>query len=70
MSARAKTLVQIFRTPAVVLAVSLTGLVVALLIDGPADIAAGTAAAVPIAVIIRALARPYRAIGKGGPPSD
>lgn len=70
MSARAKTLVQIFRTPAVVLAVSLTGLVVALLIDGPADIAAATAAAVPIAVIIRALARPYRAIGKGGPPSD
>lgn len=70
MSARAKTLVQIFRTPAVVLAVSLTGLVVALLIDGPADIAAATAAAVPIAVIIRALALPYRAIGKGGPPSD
>ena len=70
MSARAKTLVQIFRTPAVVLAVSLTALVVALLIDGPADIAAATAAAAPIAVIIRALARPYRAIGKGGPPSD
>lgn len=65
-----KTLVQIFKAPAVVAAVSLTGLIVALLIDGPADIAAATAAAVPIAVIIRALARPYRAIGKGGPPSD
>ena len=57
MNARAKTLVQIFRTPTAVLAVSVTGLVVALLIEGPADIAAATAAAVPIAVIIWALAR-------------
>lgn len=49
------TLLQIFRIPIIVLMVSLAGLVAALLIEGPADIAAATAAGVPIAVIAWAL---------------
>ncbi len=46
---------QIFRIPIIVLVISLAGLVAALLIEGPADIAAAAAAGVPIAVIVWAL---------------
>ena len=57
MSKRTKNLIQIFKTPFVVLLICLAGLIAALLIEGPADLAAALAAAVPIAVIIWALMR-------------
>ena len=53
----AKTLLQIFRVPIIVFVVSLAGIVLALVVEGPLDIAAGIAAGVPIAVIARALLR-------------
>ncbi len=55
MTPQKKTLRQIFGIPVTVLVISLAGLVIALLLDGLADIAAAAAAALPIAVIIWAL---------------
>ena len=52
------TLLRTFKIPALLLAVSLGGLILALVIEGPADIAATLAAGAPIAVVIRAVSRP------------
>lgn len=57
MKPRTKTLAQIFRIPIIVTVVSLAGLIIALLMEGPADIAAAAAAAVPIVAIVWALFR-------------
>ena len=58
MTPPAKSLFRIFKVPALLLAVSLGGLILALVIEGPADIAAALAAGAPIAVVIRAVSRP------------
>ena len=60
----AMTLLQIFRIPMIVLVVSLAGLGLTLVVEGPLDIAAGIAAGVPIAVIARALLRGRRRVRK------
>jgi hypothetical protein len=47
-----RSLWQVFRAPLVVAAISLSGLIGALLIDGPADLLWSAAVALPLAVIV------------------
>lgn len=65
MNRSTRTLTQIFLAPAIIVVVSLVGLVLALLIEGRGDIAAALACSAPLAAVLWALWRKFRANGPG-----